>query len=143
MRSLTAFLLVWFGMISVATAQDMPLSQVLIDGEGWQLLSEGHAFTEGPAADKEGNVFFTDIPNSRIHKIALDGKVSVFAEDTGNANGLKFGPDGRLYACANGKKQIVAYDDTGKASVVADGLESINRSGSSRRAARSRSWTRG
>ena len=95
----------------------------LMDG-GWEVVSTGHKFTEGPTANAKGELFFTDIPNSRIHKIALDGKVSVFAEDTGNANGLKFGPDGRLYACANGKKQIVAYDDTGKASVVADGLES-------------------
>ena len=44
----------------------------------------------------KGEVFFTDIPNHRIHKIALDGKVSLFAEDTGGANGLMFGPDGRL-----------------------------------------------
>jgi gluconolactonase len=95
----------------------------LMDG-GWEVVSAGHKFTEGPTANAKGELFFTDIPNSRIHKVGLDGKVSVFAEDTGNANGLKFGPDGRLYACANGKKQIVAYDDAGKASVVADGLES-------------------
>src|SRR5207249_2482910 len=70
-------------------------------GGGWQLLSEGHGFTEGPASDKEGNVFFTDIPNNRIHKIDLDGKVSVFAENTAKTNGLMFGPDGRLYGCRN------------------------------------------
>jgi sugar lactone lactonase YvrE/enterochelin esterase-like enzyme len=100
------------------------VTRVLSDGDGWQVVSEGHGFTEGPAANAKGEVFFTDIPKSRIHKISLDGRVSVFAEDTGNANGLMFGPDGRLYACASGKKQIVAYDDAGKASVLADGLES-------------------
>ncbi len=97
---------------------------VTIASGDWEVASSGHKFTEGPTANAKGEVFFTDIPNSRIHKIALDGTVTVFAEDTGNANGLKFGPDGRLYACANGKKQIVAYDDAGKPSVVADGLES-------------------
>jgi sugar lactone lactonase YvrE len=35
-----------------------------------------------------------------------------------------FGPDGRLYACANGRKQIIAYDDSGRGTVFADGLES-------------------
>ena len=90
----------------------------------WQLVSEGHGFTEGPAVNAKGEVFFTDMTKSLIHKVALDGKVSVFAEDTGKANGLMFGPDGRLYAAANGKKQIVAYDGNGKASVVAEGLES-------------------
>ena len=101
-----------------------PVVNLLQSDAPWQLVSEGHGFTEGPAANARGEVFFTDIPNSRIHKIALDGKVTVFAEDTGKANGLMFGPDGRLYACANGKKQIVAYDEAGKAAVLAEGLES-------------------
>ncbi len=94
----------------------------LVGDSPWELVSSGHRFTEGPAANAQGEVFFTDIPNNRIHKIALDGKVSLFAEDTGSANGLMFGPDGRLYACAAGKKQIVAYDAAGKATVVADGI---------------------
>ena len=100
------------------------VKDVLLAGEGWQLVSEGHKFTEGPAVNTKGEVFFTDIPNSRIHKIGLDGEVSVFAEDTGGANGLKFGPDGKLYACANGKKQITAYAADGKAAVLAEEIES-------------------
>lgn len=124
MRMLIACLLVLFGTFSMAAAQDMPLSQVLVDGEGWQLLSEGHAFTEGPATDKEGNVFFTDIPNNRIHKIALDGQVSVFAENTAKTNGLMFGPDGRLYGCRNGERKIVAYDPDGKMQTIAEEIDS-------------------
>ena len=100
-----------------------PVASLLGDSE-WQLVSQGYRFTEGPAANAKGEVFFTDIPNNRIHKIGLDGKVTAFAEDTGGANGLMFGPDGRLYACANGKKNIVAYDESGKETVVAEGLES-------------------
>jgi len=100
------------------------MERILVPGEGWQLLSQGHRFTEGPAANTKGEVFFTDIPNNRIHKVALNGRVTVFAENTGGANGLMFGPDGRLYACANGKKQIVAYDESGAESVIAERLES-------------------
>jgi gluconolactonase len=88
---------------------------LLIPGEDWQVVSEGHKFTEGPAVNARGEVFFTDIPNNRIHKIGLDGKVTLFAENTNGANGLMFGPDGKLYACANGAKQIVRYDAEGKA----------------------------
>lgn len=51
---------------------------ILIDGEKWQEVSSGHKFTEGPAVNRKGEVFFTDIPNGKIHKIGLDGKVSVF-----------------------------------------------------------------
>src|SRR5262249_53770821 len=63
-------------------------------------------------------------PNNRIHRIGLDGKVTVFKEDTGGANGLMFGPDGRLYACQNGRKRVVAYSPEGTESVVAEGVGS-------------------
>lgn len=101
-------------------AQDMPLTQVLIDGEEWQLLADGFKYTEGPAVDVEGNVFFTDPPNSRVHRVSVDGKVSVFAEDTKNTSGLMVGPDGRLYGCSRGVKQIVAWAMDGTKSVIAD-----------------------
>ncbi len=90
----------------------------------WELVSSGHRFTEGPAVDKAGNVYFTDIPNNRIHKIDVDGKVSVFKEDSGGANGLMFGPDGLLYACQNGRKRIVAYAGSGAETVIAEEVES-------------------
>jgi gluconolactonase len=97
---------------------------ILIPGEEWQVVSQGHRFTEGPVVNEQGELFFTDIPNNRIHKVSVDGKVSVFAENTGGANGLKFGPDGKLYACADRKKQIVAYDPSGRNSVVAEDVNS-------------------
>src|SRR4030095_16906912 len=101
-----------------------PVLEVLVPDEGWDLVAEGFKFTEGPAANEKGEVFFTDIPNNRIHRIDLDGKVSVFKEDTGAANGLMFGPDGKLYACQNGRKRIVAYAPDGKETVLADGVDS-------------------
>jgi sugar lactone lactonase YvrE/predicted alpha/beta superfamily hydrolase len=96
-----------------------PLAKLLLPGEDWQLVSRGHKFTEGPAVNAHGEVFFTDIPNSLIHKIALDGQVTVFATNTGSANGLMFGGDGRLYACANGRKQIEAYTPDAQVAVLA------------------------
>lgn len=102
----------------------LPSHQVLIPGEEWQLVGEHYGFTEGPAANDAGEVFFTDLQNSRIHKVGLDGAVTVFAENTGGANGLMFGPDGRLYAAQNGKKRIVAYDAQGQEHVLLEGVES-------------------
>ena len=63
--------------------------------------------------NSKGEVYFTDIPGNRIHRIDLEGKVSVFAENTARTNGLMFGPDGKLYGCRNGEKQIVRYDESG------------------------------
>jgi sugar lactone lactonase YvrE/predicted esterase len=97
---------------------------ILKPGEPWKPVSRGHGFTEGPASNARGELFFTDIPKNRIHKVGLDGSVSVFAENTGGSNGLMFGSDGRLYACANDRKAIVAYDDQGQAETVVEGAES-------------------
>src|SRR5215472_14067163 len=97
---------------------------MLDDDPGWQMVSQGHKFTEGPAVDPGANVYFSDIPNSRIHKISVDGNVALFRENTGEANGLMFGPDGRLYACQNGRKRIVAYAPDGTESVIAEGVNS-------------------
>lgn len=98
--------------------------QVLVPGEEWHLVSEGHRQTDGPAVSATGEIFFTDASNSRIYKVGLDGKVSVFAENTSGANGLMFGPDARLYAGATRSRQIVVYDASGQAQVLAQDLPS-------------------
>jgi len=108
---------------STALAQDMPLTQVLLPGQGWELVGSGYKFTEGPAVDDKGNVFFTDIPNNRIHRIdAVTGKVGVFATETARTNGLMFGSDGLLYGCRNGDRQVVAYAADASHTVIADNL---------------------
>ena len=125
MRGMGWWCLVMFCSCGFVRAQDMALNGVLIEGEGWKEVSQGHKFTEGPAADPQGRVYFTDVPNSQIFKIDLDGKVSLFAENTAQTNGLMFGADGKLYGCRNGDKQIVAYDvATGKHEVIASDVSS-------------------
>jgi gluconolactonase len=111
-------------VLTSKATKDRHVSQMLDPASGWELVSEAHRLTEGPTVDKDGNIFFTDIQNSRIHKIGLDGKVSIFKEDTGSSNGLAVGLDGRLYACQNGRKRIVAYAMDGTESVIAEGVNS-------------------
>jgi sugar lactone lactonase YvrE len=102
----------------------MPLSQVLLEGKGWELVAEGYKFTEGPAVDAQGQVYFTDIPNNKIHRIDPNGHVHLFAENTARTNGLMFGPDGKLYGCRMGDKQIVAYAPDGTHEVIARDVDS-------------------
>ncbi len=107
-----------------APKNNQMLAQLLVPGEGWQLVSEGYRFTEGPAVNSKGEIFFTDGPNSKIYKIGLDSKVSEFAKDSNRASGQAFGPDGRLYAVTSGEK-IVAYDVEKQGSppaVIAEGV---------------------
>ncbi|MFO0821324.1 MAG: SMP-30/gluconolactonase/LRE family protein [Pirellulales bacterium] len=98
------------------------LKEILLPGEDWKLVAEGYKFTEGPAVNARGEVFFNDVPNSKTYKLGLDGKVSEFLADSKKGDGQAFGPDGRLYAVAGGVEQIVAYDAEGKATMIADGF---------------------
>jgi gluconolactonase len=107
----------------VAAGKGSPqLQDILIPGEDWQLVAEGYKFTEGPAVNAQGEVFFNDVPTSKTYKIGLDRQVSEFLIDTHKGDGQAFGPDGRLYSVAGGREQIIAYDAEGKPSVVAEGF---------------------
>ncbi len=63
-----------------------------------EIVGENFKFTEGPAVDAKGDLFFTDIRATRIYKLPLKGKLTVFQEDTGGANGLFFDNKGNLLA---------------------------------------------
>jgi gluconolactonase len=73
-------------------------------------LSDQFSFTEGPASDKKGNIYFTDQPNNRIMKWSVNGKLSVFMENAGRANGLYFDHKGNLLACADEKNELWKID---------------------------------
>ncbi len=94
-------------------------------GEDWELVSEGHTFTEGPAAAPNGDVYFSDVREAKIFKVdAETGEVSLFLDETGLTNGLMFGPDGRLYSCRRETEQIVAIDvETMREEVIAEGAQ--------------------
>ena len=93
---------------------------VVAPGATLEMVADGFQFTEGPAADREGNVFFTDVRASRIHEWTVDDGVSVFRENTGGANGLFFDKKGNLLACEGGNGRIVSIDPEGNVTVVAD-----------------------
>ena len=69
-------------------------------------VSKQFSFTEGPAVDKIGNIYFTDQPNDKIWKYDIDGNLSVFMDKTGRSNGLYFDQKGRLIACADEHNEL-------------------------------------
>jgi gluconolactonase len=83
-------------------------------------LHTGFNFTEGPAADRDGNVYFSDIPNERIHKVDADGKLFVFREKSKHANGLMLNAKGEIVACEM-DGQVVAHSADGKARRIVAG----------------------
>lgn len=105
------------------SAQDMPLSQVLIDGKGWELVGEGYRFTEGPAVDSDGLFYFTDVPASIIYRVGEDGRPAVFSANADRSSGMMFGPRG-LYSCSGATKSILVFDSKGQKIAIVRGMTS-------------------
>ncbi|WP_316751557.1 SMP-30/gluconolactonase/LRE family protein [Pedobacter gandavensis] len=83
-----------------------------------KLIASDFSFTEGCSPDKEGNVFFTDQPNDKIWKYSTAGKLSVFLDKSGRANGTYFDPKGNLVACADINGELWAIKPNGKIKVL-------------------------
>lgn len=96
------------------------LSDLVAEGAGVEKLAGGFEFTEGPACDAVGNIYFSDIPNSRIHKWSVGGKLTTFRENSGRANGLFFDKNGNLLACEGGDRQVTSISPKGEVTVLAD-----------------------
>lgn len=81
-------------------------------------VSKQFTFTEGPAVDKHGNIYFTDQPNDKIWEYDTAGRLSVFMDKTGRSNGMYFDKKGRLIACADEKNQLWSIDAEKKVTVL-------------------------
>ena len=84
-------------------------------------LGSGFGFTEGPAVDKHGNVFFTDQPNNKIVKWAANnGALTTFLSNSGRSNGTYFDAAGNLITCADMNGEIWSIDKNGNHTVLVD-----------------------
>lgn len=93
-------------------------SNLIAPGAKLQKLGGGFEFTEGPAADHEGNVFFTDQPNDRIVKWSTDGTVTDWLKPAGRSNGTFFDKDGNLLTCADDKNELWSISPEKKVTVL-------------------------
>ena len=92
------FTLLFLATPIIANAQKN--KSIIAQGAKVKTLAGGFSFTEGPAADQKGNVYFTDQPNDRIWVWSVDGRLSEFGS-FGRANGTYFDRDGRLLTCSD------------------------------------------
>lgn len=97
---------------------DSTLSQLVAGAPTPQLISKEFRFTEGPATDKAGNIYFTDQPNNKIWKYDTAGKLSIFLDKAGRANGLAFDKKDNLLACADEQNQLWSISPKGKITVL-------------------------
>lgn len=106
MKNRKSFLALLLFFILCSFAQDDGLNRIIQDGAQLEKLADGFLFTEGPSADSEGNVFFTDQPNDRIMVWRASGVLETFLQPGGRSNGLAFDNNGNLWACADEKNEF-------------------------------------
>jgi gluconolactonase len=99
---------------AVAGISESPIAP----GAKLEKLAGDFAFTEGPTCDKRGNIFFTDQPTNRIMKWSVDGKLSVFMQPAGRANGMYFDAKGNLIACADEHNELWSISPRKKVTVL-------------------------
>lgn len=104
----------------------MTLDEIISPGTRPEVLGQGYGFTEGPTADCDGNVYFSDGQNNSIYcwqpgsspdgrrgengNFAISPSVSLFTNDSPDPIGMMFNADGDLYVCEGGAYRIAAYD---------------------------------
>lgn len=110
-----SFMILFCGLLAFSLpASGQKKHGLTAPGAGLVKLAGGFGFTEGPAADSQGNVYFTDQPNNKIHIWTINGKLETFSENSGRANGLYFNLNGNLLTCSDMDNELwsIAPDKT-------------------------------
>lgn len=111
-------------MFAACTGTKDPGSGIIAHEAELVRVDSGFGFTEGVAADKAGNIYFTDIPASRIHFYTVSDQGSVFIENTNRSNGLQVDGKGNLLACQGGPGgKFVSISPEGEVTVLAEGYD--------------------
>lgn len=119
-KMLSTFLIL--SVIYVSHAQEVFDSlQIIAPGATLKEVSNQFSFTEGPAADKKGNVYFTDQPNNKIWKYDVNGKLELFMDNTGRSNGLYVDKKGNIIACADENNELWQISPDKKVTVLMKG----------------------
>lgn len=103
-----------------ALSQSEGLALVIKPGAELEKLSGDFQFTEGPAPDRQGNVYFTDQPNDRIMIWTTKGELKTFMQPSGRSNGLFFDRQGFLWACADEKNELWKISPAKEVEVILD-----------------------
>jgi len=103
--------------------QQSPAIKVVAPGAELKKLSDQFAFSEGPAVNKKGDIYFTDQPNDKIWRYDRNGKLSLFMDKTGRSNGLYFDQHGNLISCADEKNELWSISPDKKVTVLLSHFE--------------------
>ena len=106
MKFISLLLAFFIAFTEFGYPQQNDLSVIIKSGTQLEKLSGDFVFTEGPASDVQGNVYFTDQPNDRIMVWSIKGDLSIFMQPSGRSNGLFFDKQGYLWSCADENNEL-------------------------------------
>lgn len=118
LKVLKSLLIGILSLITLTANAQIEENKSLFIQDSLKLISSQFKFTEGPAVDKKGNIFFTDQPNNTIWKYDTGGKLSLFSAKAGRANGLFFDKKGKLIACADEQFELWSFDKNAVATSI-------------------------
>jgi gluconolactonase len=106
---------------AVAAAAD-PIRGIGPAGEV-KKLHTGLMFTEGPAADGQGNLYFSDVAGNKIYKVDAAGEMAPFLDPSNHTNGLMVNAAGNIVACEMDGRLIEIDAKTKAVKALAEGYE--------------------
>jgi sugar lactone lactonase YvrE len=95
-------------------------SDIIAENASLNQIVQGLAFAEGPVADSNGNLYFSDIDNNIIYKWSESDGKTVFQENSNGTNGLYMDQGGTLYTCEGANGRLLSIDSQGNVSVLAE-----------------------
>ncbi len=106
-------------LLTVLLAFGCSTTEPIRKDTGLVLLVSGFKFTEGPVADQGDGVYFSDIPNRKVHHWDPVKGLSTFIEDSGGSNGLYLDDKGSMLLCQKDARKVVKRDKLGQYTVLA------------------------
>ncbi len=87
-------------------------------------LGSGYKFTEGPSVGADGLIYFSDIPNERVHVYdPANGTIEIFREESGKTNGTLWTPNDAIICCEGGNRRVVRIEPGKEPTVLADSFD--------------------
>ena len=110
--------------VRAGSSDRQPIAKdVLIPGEGWQLMGQGYGFPGGLAVDATGVVHFADFENNRTYRVGTDGAVAQSRGASNGAQSLAVRADGRIVATQPQARRIALQTGPDTESILAgDGV---------------------
>ena len=123
-KKITALFFAFLLIVNCSSKKSIISNDLVQENAEIELVSSQFSFTEGPAADAFGNVYFTDQPNDKIYVWNWKtNQIEEFLDKTGRANGTFFDQKGNLLTCSDENGEIWKINEEGVAEVLTTNFE--------------------